>query len=178
MSLQMGTQPTAAVDLLSLAVTSREHHEQIYPHVERLPELADMLGRVDVDRFSAAFELEYRFITQQLVPHIDAVETALYGQLERLMEGRHSMTPMRHEHAELRRLIVTLGEYRARMESPDCLDQACAVGLRRALYRLYALLKVHLAEEELYLRVLDHNLSAQEKDLLARGIEHATAEPM
>lgn len=174
----MGTEPTAAADLLSLSLTSHGHHATIHEHVDGLPRLAEMLARVDADAFPAAFELEYRFIVHQLVPHIDAVETALYGQLERLMEGRHSMAPMRHEHDELKRLIVTLGEYRARMDSPDCLDQACALGLRRALYRLYSLLKVHLAEEELYLRVLDHNLSAQEKDLLARGIEHATAEPV
>lgn len=174
----MGTDATAATELLSLSMTSHEHHQKIYQHVDRLPGLADMLANVDVGEFAAAFQLEYRFIVQQLVPHIDAVEVALYGQLERLMEGRHSMAPMRHEHDELRRLIVTLGEYRTRMDAPDCLDQACAMGLRRALYRLYALLKVHLAEEELYLRVLDHNLSAQEKDLLARGIEHATAEPV
>ena len=177
----MGTDvAAAAADLLSLSTTTREHHQTILQHVDRLPGLADMLAHVDKDvaGFAAAFELEYRFIVQQLVPHIDAVEMALYGQLEQLMEGRHSMAPMRHEHEELRRLIVTLGEYRTRMDAPDCLDQACALGLRRALYRLYALLKVHLAEEELYLRVLDHNLSAPELDLLARGIEHATAEPV
>jgi Mn-dependent DtxR family transcriptional regulator len=40
------------------------------------------------------------------------------------------------------------------------------------------MLRVHLAEEELYLRVLDHNLSEAEKDELARGIEHAMAEPL
>ncbi len=174
----MGPEGVAAADLLSLSTISHEHHEKIHQHVDRLPGLADKLANVDVGEFAAAFALEYAFITQQLVPHIDAVEGSLYGQLERLMEGRHSMAPMRHEHDELRRLIVTLGEYRSRMDAPDCLDQACAMGLRRALYRLYALLKVHLAEEELYLRVLDHNLSAPELDLLARGIDHATAEPV
>ena len=174
----MGAEATAATDLLSLSMTSHEHHEKILRHVNRLPALAEMLAHVDVGEFTATFELEYRFITQELVPHIDAVEMALYAQLDRLMEGRHSMAPMREEHLDLRRLIVRLGEYRTRMDAPDCLDQACAVGLRRAIYRLYSLLKVHLAEEELYLHVLDRNLSALELDLLARGIEHATAEPL
>jgi hypothetical protein len=49
------------------------------------------------------------------------------------------------------------------------------LSLRRALYRLHALLKVHLAEEEQYLAVLDRNLTAAEKDVLARRLEHATA---
>jgi Mn-dependent DtxR family transcriptional regulator len=40
------------------------------------------------------------------------------------------------------------------------------------------MLRVHLAEEQLYLRVLDRNLSPDEIDQLAHGIEHAIAEPM
>jgi hypothetical protein len=39
-------------------------------------------------------------------------------------------------------------------------------------------MKIHLREEELYLRVIDHELSADEKFALARGIDHAVAEPL
>jgi hypothetical protein len=39
-------------------------------------------------------------------------------------------------------------------------------------------MKIHLAEEELYLGVLDKNLTDEEKDTLARGIDHAMAEPI
>jgi hypothetical protein len=46
--------------------------------------------------------------------------------------------------------------------------------LRRALYRLHALLKVHLAEEEQYLAVLDRSLTPAEKDVLARRLDHPT----
>ena len=46
------------------------------------------------------------------------------------------------------------------------------------LYRLYSLLKVHLTEEEMYLRVIDRGLSETEKDLLARGIDHAAVQPV
>lgn len=162
----------------SLETTSHEHHATIFAHVERLPPVADMIGHADIDEFSVAFEPEYRFITEQLVPHIDAIETTLYGPLERLMEGRHSMDPMRREHQALRRLIDLLGGYWARMQARECMDPSCSVGLRRALYRLYALVKVHLAEEELYLGVLDRNLSEADKELLAHGIEHAAAEPI
>jgi hypothetical protein len=52
------------------------------------------------------------------------------------------------------------------------------IGLRRLLYRLHALLRVHLAEEELYLRVLERNLSDEAIEALALGIDHATAEPV
>ena len=46
------------------------------------------------------------------------------------------------------------------------------------LYRVYAVLKVHLAEEEEYLRVLDHNLSNEEQAELVDSLEHAMAEPI
>ena len=48
--------------------------------------------------------------------------------------------------------------------------------LRRVLYRMYALLKVHLAEEDAYLGVLEHNLSPEEEDELARSMAHAMAD--
>ena len=136
-----------------------------------------MIGQVDPAAFKASFELECRFVTGQLVPHMEAIETALYADLERVMDGRHSMTPMREEHALLRHLISSLCGYRAQLLAGDLTD-ADAIGLRRVLYRLYAILKVHLAEEEQYLSVLDHALSDAEKDVLARGIEHAVAEPL
>ncbi len=163
--------------MLSLPKTSHEHHEKIDPHVNRLQVLAEMIGRVPPAEFKASFEEEYRFIVGQLVPHMAAIETALYGELEQLMEHRHSMGTMRREHEEVRRLIGSLGKYRAQVDRGR-LTCAQGIGLRRVLYRLYAILRVHLAEEELYLGVLDHNLTAEEKDALARGIDHAVAEPL
>jgi Hemerythrin HHE cation binding domain len=161
----------------SLPSTAHEHHQMIEPHVERLPELADMIGRASPEAFASGLKVECRFIAGQLVPHMEAIETTLYGQLEQLMEGRHSMAPMRQEHQELRTLFGSLYRY-GDLVANGSLSQGDEIGLRRVLFRLYSLLKVHLAEEELYLRVLDRNLSAEEKDALAHGIDHATAEPL
>jgi hypothetical protein len=160
-----------------LARASHEHHDRLLPHVDRLAELARMIDDGITPAFLDACEAEHRFIVGQLLPHMDAIEATLYGDLERLMAGRHSMAPMRREHAELRRLIESTGQYHDDVTAGR-LGPAEAMGLRRALYRLHALLRVHLAEEELYLRVLDRNLSEAEKDELARGIEHAMAEPL
>jgi hypothetical protein len=105
------------------------------------------------------------------------IETVLYDDLERLMQHRHSMEPMREEHERLRQLIASLCRYGALLADRK-LTQADEIGLRRVLYRLYTVLTVHLDEEELYLSVLDRNLTEPEKDALVRGIEHATAEPI
>ena len=161
----------------SLPDTSHEHHEKIEPHVDRLPELAEMIGHVTPDVFSTTFQEQCSFIIGRLVPHMEAIETTLYGRLEQLMDKRHSMAPMRREHEQLRGLFGSLCQY-SELVAEESMSQSDEVGLRRVLYRLYAILKVHLAEEELYLGVLDRNLSAEEKDLLAQGIDHANAEPM
>ena len=163
--------------MLSLMTTSEHHHARLMPHVDRLLVLAEMVGQVDCESLHALFDSEYAFIVGQLVPHMDAIEHALYERLERLMDHRHSMLPMRQEHVAMRHLIEELGGYRSHPE--DCKWSSLeGLALRRALYRLHALLKVHLAEEELYLGVLDRNLSDSEKDALARGLDHAMTEPL
>jgi len=161
----------------SLPATSHEHHELIEPHVDRLPELAQMIGHASPEAFSQSFQAECSFIIGRLVPHMEAIETTLYGRLEQLMDGRHSMAPMRREHEELRGLFASLCQY-SELVADERMSEADEIGLRRVLYRLFAMLKVHLAEEELYLGVLDRNLSPEEKDRLAQGMDHAVAEPL
>jgi Hemerythrin HHE cation binding domain len=161
----------------SLRATSSEHSARLLPHVDRLLVLADMVGQVECAALHALFEEEHAFIVGQLVPHMDAIERTLYDRLETLMGGRHSMAPMREEHRAVGRLVEELGRYRQHVDG--CTWSAVeGMALRRALYRLHAILKVHLAEEDLYLGVLDRQLTDAEKDQLARGIEHATAEPL
>lgn len=83
------------------------------------------------------------------------------------------MTPMRREHEFLRQLISELAEI-------DIRGATFGAGfrLRRVIYRMVALIKTHLAEEEAYLDVLRSNLSPAEAEELARGLAHATADPI
>ena len=163
--------------MLSLPQTGHEHHGKLIPHVDQLAVIADTIGYVPSDVLGARLVKECRFINDQLVPHMQAAEATLYPELERLVQNRHSMTPMRREHEEMRRLIDDLGRMRDRFVS-DHVGRAEEMGLCRILYRMFSIVKVHLAEEELYLGVLDHNLSDDEKDALARAMDHAVAAPM
>lgn len=161
--------------LASLRTTSDEHHARLLPHVDRLQTLAEMVGHVECSSLHAMFDEEYRFIVGQLVPHMEAIEAALYERIETEFSGHHSLEPMREEHRTINRLVEELGGYRDHAD--DCTWSAVeGMGLRRALYRLHSLLKVHLAEEELYLEVLERRLTPEEKDLLARSLDHAMAE--
>ena len=161
-------------ELVSLRATSEAHHAQLMPHVDRLLTLAEMIGRVECAALHALYNEEYRFVSTQLIPHIDTVEAVLYERLEVLMGPRHTMAPMREEHETVRALVAELGTYQVH-EDHCTWNEMEGLALRRALYRLHALLKMHLAEEEQYLAVLDRSLTAVEKDGLARHLEHATA---
>lgn len=163
--------------LLSLRTTTEDHHALLVPHVDRLLTLAEMVGHVECAALHAGFETEYAFIVGQLVPHMETIERTLYGRIEAELAGHHSLAPMREEHRTINRLVDELGRYRAHAEG--CTWSAVeGLALRRALYRLHSLLKVHLAEEELYLEVLERRLTDAEKDTLARNLHHAMAEAL
>jgi hypothetical protein len=162
----------------TLPVTGHQHHERIRSHIDQVPALADMLeARPLPAAFRPAFEAQLAFLEGTLLPHIEVVETSVYQELERLMQNRHSMTPMRREHDELTGLARTLGAYRRTLDAGS-LSMSEAMSLRRVLYRLFALVKVHLAEEAEYLRLLEGSLSPEEQDALAEGLEHAVARPL
>jgi hypothetical protein len=134
-----------------------------------------MVGTAECAPVPALLEEEYGFIVGELVPHMRAVEQTLYDRLEALMNRRHSMAPMRQDHQAIAGLVEELGRFRGQADGChwSATDEQV---LRRALYRLHSILKVHLAEEELYLGVLDQHLTDEEKDLLARGIDHGVSE--
>jgi hypothetical protein len=163
--------------MLSLPATEHAHHELLRPHIDALAALADEVSGEPPAVFAQRFEDAYAFAGTQLLPHIHQAEAVLYPQLERLMQNHHSMTPMRHEHLQIARLIEAMGRYRADVAAGH-LGVAETTTLRRTLFRLFALLKVHLAEEEHYTKVLEHNLSPEEQSVLARAMEHAMSEPL
>jgi iron-sulfur cluster repair protein YtfE (RIC family) len=158
---------------MSLPQTGHEHHERIREQIDRLPALIDMLElRPTPAEARPAFLASYEFITGTLWPHVQVVEDSVYPELERLMQNRHSMAPMRREHEELRRLIEAIGLYVDRVEAGP-LKAADAMSLRRLLIQLYALVKTHVAEEAEYLRVLQGSLSKEEQDAIVSGLAHA-----
>jgi iron-sulfur cluster repair protein YtfE (RIC family) len=155
----------------TLPQVGHEHHERLLQHVDGLPEIADRLLteaasdlRRDVDEVCA-------FLTGTLVPHIDAAEQTLYPELERMYQNRHSMSPMRREHVEVRRLVAEFAKLTAEIDGGH-LSLGRTLALRRVLFQLYALLKIHLAEEEVYLRIVNHGVTADVAELLAAALDH------
>jgi hypothetical protein len=161
----------------SLPRVAHQHHERLMHEVDRMPALGDaILGAKPADLKAPIAEMD-GFLSGVLVPHLEAAEAALYPELERMMQNRHSMTPMKREHAEIRKLVAdfhTIGHEFA--GSAPSVTRSLA--LRRVVFRLYALLKVHLAEEELYVGIVNKGVTEEVADLLAAAMDHPVTAPV
>ncbi len=157
----MGTLPRVA----------HEHHERLSQHVDQMPAAGDLIGTVPLDELRPRIDEVGEFLTELLIPHMETAEQTLYPELERLLQNRHSMTPMRREHAEIRALIAELGRIQKHLDEGH-LTTGEAVALRRVVFRLYAFLKVHLAEEQLYLGIVEHGVSTEAAEALAAALKH------
>jgi hypothetical protein len=158
----------------SLPQAAREHHERILAHVDRMPETADALLTAPADEVRDRLAGLHEFLRRTLLPHVDATERGLYPELERMFQNRHSMRPMRREHDEIRRLVGQFGAASAdAREGRPSLGRSLA--LRRVMFQLYALLKVHLAEEEAYLRIVERGTDEEMGEVIAAALEHPVA---
>ena len=154
----------------TLPAVAHEHHERLITHVDRMPAMGDRIGVHPTLEARAELAELVAFLKGTLLPHMAAAEQTLYPQLERILQNQHSMTPMRREHAEMRDLVENLGKQQARIT--DALTTGQVVALRRSVFSLYALLKIHLAEEELYLRVVEHGVTDEVAAVMAAAMEH------
>lgn len=155
----------------TLPAKTHEHHERIMSFVDRMPALGDLVGTSRTEAARTQLDELVPFLTGTLVPHMDAAEKTLYPELERLQQNAHSMTPMRREHDRIRHLVDDLAGLRRTFDvgSPGIGD---TMALRRAVFGLYALLKVHLAEEELYMHIVEHGVSTDAGNALAAAMDH------
>ena len=167
--------------MLPLTKVSHEHHDLLWSYVNQLNDLADCLNCdcLDSGRLVAQLPLMREVhdgLTKSLIPHMETVEAAVFPTLEQLASSSGTMVPMVAEHEEIRRLVAALGAFTD--HPPAHVDRVAVLALRRVLIRLYALLKTHLTEEELYIPILEDRLTPVEEAALARALDHQAVEPL
>lgn len=141
----------------------RDEHAGLVPHIAALAVAGDAIGRDEVADLRAKVEASYHFLAHQLIPHAHAEERALYPAVQRVVGAAEATATMSRDHVEVERLTAQLADLRERLSGVDEVDADLADGLRRVLYGLHALVKVHFAkEEEVYLPILEERLTADE----------------
>ncbi len=151
----------------------REEHKELYPEVDGLRLAGDAVRETLSPADRAQIDRAYEFLTHHLLPHAQAEEAALYPAVRKVMGTPSGTATMERDHVEVHRLTEELGELRDQIhDGPLTWEQVS--GLRRVLYGLYALVKVHFAkEEEVYLPLLDAGLTQQDAAAMFETMEQA-----
>lgn len=137
----------------------REEHQHLLPQIEKLRVVADCVGDFSRDHLQRSIDEVYHFLAHSLIPHAAAEEAVLYPAVGKVLGTPQATTAMSRDHVEISRLTEQLRILRSRIFQPD-FDGVTAMELRRVLYGLYSVVKLHLAkEEEIYLPILDNYLS-------------------
>ena len=149
----------------------RDEHKELLPQLEQLLVAADSLnGDAESSRRITA---AYEFLAHHLIVHAAAEEAALYPVVAKVMGAPEATQTMERDHKEVRRLTDELAAF----QQPNVLAQATSQqlnDLRRLLYGLYTLVKVHFAkEEEVYLPLLDERLTPAEASAMFQALESA-----
>jgi hypothetical protein len=96
-----------------------------------------------------------RFLTGELLPHERDEEAVFYPMVGRLLGGDDPTGTMRRAHVETAHLIRLLGRLLDDL-GPSGPEPGDLPELRRVLYGLHAILRLHFAqEEEAYLSLID-----------------------
>jgi hemerythrin-like domain-containing protein len=162
--------------MIPLTQPLREEHKELLPHIEALRLAGDAVGVAPPEEVRHLVEEAYTFLTRHLIPHAQAEDRALYPVVERVMAAPGATTTMSRDHAEVRTLTAELGGLRYQLGAL-MLNEAQAEALRRVLYGLYALVRVHFAkEEEIYLPLLDARLTPDEANAMFEAMGTAAAE--
>jgi heavy metal translocating P-type ATPase len=138
---------------------SREHVE-LRPVLDRVRRVADQLDEMPGTYLKRELTALQKELTGRLLPHEKAEGESVYPLIGRLLGGDATGT-MTMAHLEINRLVATLGrltgELRSDGPTADDLRE-----LRRVLYGLHAILRLHFAqEEESYFSILSQEESAQ-----------------
>lgn len=118
----------------------------------------------------------YEFLNGHLLPHAQAEEATLYPAVQKVMGTPYATATMSRDHVEVEQLTYELATYRDQVTATE-IGAKQANELKRVLYGLYTLVKVHFAkEEEVYLPLLDANLPEDDARELFEAMEVAAGE--
>jgi heavy metal translocating P-type ATPase len=122
-------------------------HTKLRPEIARLLTAADALDSSHPAESLAMVREVHRFLVEDLGPHEAAEDAALYPAIARVLGGIDPTGTMSRAHVEIAHLIRRLGSLLADVGvgGPDEDD---IIEMRRVLYGLHAILKLHFAQED------------------------------
>jgi len=132
-------------DSATLARFSAEHRF-IHADIDAVRAAADALGQAEPSAAMAGVRAVHETLVGEVLPHQDAEDEILFPALSRVLRNDTTVVMSRahveiaHQVRRLGRLIEAIG--------PAGPDEADIAELRRLLYGLQAILRLHTAQEE------------------------------
>jgi heavy metal translocating P-type ATPase len=125
----------------------REEHKEFMPWLARIRATADRLDAYSPEEARGELEQIRWFVQERLVRHEAEEEAAVYPVVSELMGGEDPMGTMARAHLEIEHLGRVYDHLLSDLppEGPAIED---LVDLRRVLYGLHAILRLHFAQEE------------------------------
>ena len=138
-----------------LADRFRAEHSELLPFVNRLRIVADQLDTFDATTAANELRSIHEFLVNSLLPHEEAEEKAFYPKIAELLGGEDPTGTMSRAHVEIAHHVRVLGSLLEDLgERPT--GATDFTDFRRVLYGLYAILRLHFAqEEEAYLSLIE-----------------------
>jgi iron-sulfur cluster repair protein YtfE (RIC family) len=144
---------------MNLTETIKHEHLELLRGVESIREAGDLIGVTEDRVWKARVNEVLEFLQHQLIPHAKGEDDLLYPNVGRLMGSPDATRTMSRDHVEVMELTHQLERG---MEEPD------QRMIRRLLYGLYHIIRLHFAkEEEIYLPLLGSLDAERAEDLLA-----------
>src|SRR5512142_2486389 len=151
----------------------RDEHKELFPSVDRIRQVAGLIGKASISEIRGGVEEVYDFLANHLKPHAEAEDAALYPVVQKVLGSPDATRTMSRDHVEVGRYIEELASLKANLNG-ETLPLEQTKSLRRVLYGVYALVKVHFAkEEEVYLPILDQRLTAESAQEMFEAMEEA-----
>jgi heavy metal translocating P-type ATPase len=142
-----GGRPGPAAPATDVADRFRREHREFAPELQRIRSVADRLEDLPPDQAARELEAVRVFIAERLPQHEEEEEAAVYPVVAGLMGGEDPMSSMARAHVE----IAHLGRmYQQLLDDlpPEGPTPDDVMDIRRVLYGLHAILRLHFAQEE------------------------------
>ncbi|MGZ8721433.1 MAG: heavy metal translocating P-type ATPase [Aeromicrobium sp.] len=130
---------------IALAVRLRAEHDAVLPVIEQIRSVADALSTHDCDLDPVSTLLDR--LEGELLPHERADEELLVPLVGRALGGTDATVAMSRTHAEIEQQVSKLRRLLRGLDD-ETVQPEDVVEFRRLLYGLYAVLRLHNAQEE------------------------------
>jgi heavy metal translocating P-type ATPase len=146
------------------ALTQRfqAEHSQLLPIVNQLRSIADQLRLIPPEEALSRLKALHVTLLEFVWPHEEAEEKDLYPMMAEILGGDDPTAAMSRSHVEIAHMIRVLGRLVEDI-SPEGPAPEDWPDVQRILYGLYAVLRLHFAqEEEAYLSLAEPNVGMED----------------